>query len=220
MPAGAAAVASVIAASAYEQKIQEALDGIVYQRSLLSYETRHMRVEDETTDNGVEQVLVIRIKAPSGEVAKRVPISTIESVTIANEENHTFTIKSNALASSKGQVGSLTLRVSTHPLLMDWVNGLRGLTGERPVQPTLDFSPPNSVPLVIAADDKKKNRSHEGGDVHIVEHKDIKTPDDRDGWEPPAEPDICWKFPLVLLLMIALTVKLGHMQHKWPRGVL
>ena len=161
MPAGAAAVATVIAASAYEQTIQEALDGIVYQRSLLSYETRHMRVEDETTDNGVEQLLVIRIKAPSGEVAKRVPISTIESVTIANEENHTFTIKSTALASSKGQVGSLTLRVSTHPLLMDWVNGLRGLTGERPVQPTLDFSPPNSVPLVIAADDKKKNRSHE-----------------------------------------------------------
>ena len=70
MPAGAAAVATVIAASAYEQTIQEALDGIVYQRSLLSYETRHMRVEDETTDNGVEQVLVIRIKGPSGEMAK------------------------------------------------------------------------------------------------------------------------------------------------------
>ena len=224
MPVGVAGVASVIAASAFEKSIQDALDGIVYQRSLLSYETRHMRVEDVPTTNGTEQVLVVRIKSPSGEVAKRVPLSTVESVTIANEENHTFTVKSTALASTKGSVGSLTLRVGTHPLLMAWVNGLRSLTGDPPIEPTIkDFTRQPSMPLVIAGikkptTNRRETTPQQGGDVHVVEHNNVKPPDDRSAWDPPPEPDMCWKFPLVLLLMTALTVKLGLMQHTWPRG--
>ena len=224
MPVGVAGVATVIAASAFEQTIQDTLDDIVYQRSLLSFETRHMRVEDVPMDNGTVQVLVVRVKTEAGEVVKRIPLSTVESVTIANEENHTFTIKSTALASTKGSVGSLTLRVSTHPLLMAWVNGLRALTGDLPVEPTIkDFTRQPSMPLVIAGikkptTNRRESTPQQGGDVHVVEHNDIKPPDDRSAWAPPPEPDMCWKFPLVLLLMTALTVKLGLMQHTWPRG--
>ena len=224
MPVGVAGVASVIAASAFEKSIQDALDGIVYQRSLLSYETRHMRVEEVPTANGTEQVLVFRIKSPSGEVVKRVPLSSVESVTITNEENHTFTVKSTALASTKG---SVTLRVETHPLLMDWVNGLRALTGDPPLEPTIkDFSKRRpSQPLVVAdikkpARNRRESTPQQGGEVQVVEHNDIKPPDDRTAWAPPSEPDMCWKFPLVLLLMTALTVKArAHAAHMTARAI-
>ena len=215
MPVGVAAVSTVIAASAFEQTIQNTLDDIVYQRSLLSFETRHMRVEDVPMDDGgTLQVLVIRVKSPAGEVAKRVPLSTVESVDIANEENHTFTIKSSALADKKGGVGSVTLRVESHQLLMKWVNGLRSLTGEPPVETTIkDFTSQSSTNI-----NKPARHPSQGGDVHVVGHNELKPPEEREAWAPPAEPDMCWKFPLVLLLMTALTVKLGLMQHTWPRG--
>jgi len=203
MPVGVAAVSTVIAASAFEQTIQNTLDDIVYQRSLLSFETRHMRVEDVPMDDGgTLQVLVIRVKSPAGEVAKRVPLSTVESVDIANEENHTFTIKSSALADKKGGVGSVTLRVESHQLLMKWVNGLRSLTGEPPVETTIkDFTSQSSTNI-----NKPARHPSQGGDVHFVGHNELKPPEEREAWAPPAEPDMCWKFPLVLLLMTALTM--------------
>ena len=219
MPVGVAGVATVIAASAFEQTIQDTLDDIVYQRSLLSFETRHMRVEDVPMDNGTVQVLVVRVKTEAGEVVKRIPLSTVESVTIANEENHTFTVKSTALATTKGGVGSLTLRVETHQLLMKWVNGLRALNGDPPVEPIIkDFTPQPSTDINKPA--RNSGGVSQGGDVHVVGHNDIKAPAEREAWAPPTEPDMCWKFPLVLFLMTALTVKLGHMhmQHTWPRG--
>ena len=215
MPVAVAGVASVLAASAFEETIQRTLDSIVYQRSLLSYETRHMRVEKVPTADGAEQVLVIRIKSPTGEVAKRVPLISITSVTIANEENHTFTVTSTILSTKVGGVGRLTLRVNTHALLMTWVNGLRGFIGEAPLEPTIeDFSAkykkPAKTPSRLAA--QVEEAQQQGTDVQVVHDADDKPPDDRAISSPPPELDMWWKFPVVLLLMTALTVSTGHLR--------
>jgi hypothetical protein len=182
-----------------------ALEGTVYTRSLFSYETRHMRVEE---DEDGEHVLVLRIKSPTGQLLKKIPLETITSVKLVDELHHTFTITSTALTVVDGRVGTVTVRVNeSHAVLMLWVNGLKALIGEAQAKPALKSLRPDPRKGPMSSQLAQRGSLLDGTAIEVVEHRRFTWAPDAAGWEPGQ--NLWWRLPVVIILITALTVIFG-----------
>ena len=97
----------------------EQMEGTLWKKGWASYEKRHVCVEEN--ENG-ELCLVVRIKTREGKVDTKLPLASLETVDVVNEQTYEFVV------AAAGDI-TLRLRVETRSEFAQWVNGLRAVLG-------------------------------------------------------------------------------------------